>query len=80
MYSVSEIPSKRSSDSQKVLCQEAQPVCEPLPPSAPNIDSKSVVWMCAVTGQWREVAWFQVRVALSLRETRPCGLVRLTII
>ena len=31
-------------------------------------------WMCALTVQRREVAWFQMRMALPLREARPHGL------
>ena len=50
----------------------AQPVCELLPLLAPTIDSESVVDVCIDRAE-REVAWFQVRVALLLREARPCG-------
>ena len=69
-YSVSEIPSKRSFLCQKVLCREPSPVCEPLPFSAPNM-IQSPLWMCALTGRRREVAWFHERVDLLLWETRP---------
>ena len=47
-----------------------QPVCEPLPFSAPNM-IQSPLWMCALTGRRREVAWFHERVDLLLWETRP---------
>ena len=50
----------------------AQHVCEPLPLSAPTIDSESVVDVCIDRAE-REVVSFQVRMALLLRETRPYG-------
>ena len=54
MYSVSEIPSKLPSVSQKVLCQEPSlSVC------LCHLDHQTLIqsplWMCAVTGQRREV-------------------------
>ena len=54
MYSVSEIPSKRPSVSQKVLCQEPSlSVC--LCHLQHQTLIQSLLWMRAVTGQKREV-------------------------
>ena len=48
---------------QMLFCRSEGTVGNPTCPlSAPNIDSPS--WMCALTGQRREVAWFQMRIAL----------------
>ena len=61
MYSVSEIRSKRSFVSQKVSRQENS-----LSVSLYHLQHHTLVplWMCPATRQRREVAWFQVRVAL----------------
>ena len=54
MYAVSEIPSKRPSVSQKALCQEPS-----LSVSLCHLEHQTLIqsplWMCAVTGQKREV-------------------------
>ena len=75
MYSVSEIPSKRSFVCQKVLCWEPS-----LSASFCHFQRQTLIqgplWMCAFTGRRREVAWFQMRMVLLLRETRPYGLKR----
>ena len=67
MYSVSEIPSKRSLASQMVLCQEHS-----LSASLCHVQHEgliqSTVWTCALTVQMKEVAWFHVRAATSFVE------------
>ena len=70
MYSVSEIPSKRSS--QTVLCQEHS-----LSASLCHVQHQrliqSAVWTCALTVWMKQVAWFHVRAAVPLREIRLFG-------
>ena len=72
MYSVSEIPSKRSLASHMVLCQEH---C--LSASFCHVQHQrliqSTVWTCALTVRMRELAWFHVRdPAVSTCMTNGC--------
>ena len=46
LYSVSEMPSKRSLALLDVVLSGTQPVCEPLPCSAPKVDSEYGVDVC----------------------------------
>ena len=72
LHSVSEIPSKRSLASQRVLCQKHS-----LSASLCHVQHQrliqSTVWTCALTVRMREVAWFHVRTAIALWEIRLYG-------
>ena len=75
LYSVSEIPSKRSLASQMVLCQEHS-----LSASLCHVQHQrliqSTVWTCtSFTVRMREVAWSHVRTAIPWWEIRLYGLV-----